>query len=88
MNNAANNAPLMRKMTETLTINSYPTPATTPIQVSRSSTGIVTVVSTNPTIATGDLISVTDQMAWTSWSGNHSHAEATSTVFAENTHAP
>jgi prepilin-type N-terminal cleavage/methylation domain-containing protein len=85
MNSAANTAPLMSKITETVTINSYPTAATTPIQLTRSSSGAVTVVSTNSTIANGDLVSITVQMAWTSWLGNRAHTETINTVFAENT---
>ena len=84
MNKAANKAPLMNKMAETVTINAYPTPAATPIQLTRSSAGVVTIVSQNSAIANGDMVKIDVQMAWTSWSGNRSHTETLSTIFAEN----
>lgn len=85
MNTAANNAPLTDRMTETVTINAYPTALNPAIKLTRSGAGVVTVVSSNSAIANGDLLNINIQMSWTSWSGNRPHTAAMSTTFAENT---
>lgn len=84
LNSLANNAPLNGKFTETVTINKYPTPVSPAIQLTRSTSGVVTIVSTNAAIATGDLVKIDIQVAWTRSLGSSLHSEAASTIYGEN----
>lgn len=84
MNTAANKAPLMKKMTETVTINAYPTAINPAIQVQRSSAGVTSILSQNAAITNGDMVKIDAQISWTTWSGKCTHTQAISTIFAEN----
>ena len=84
MNTAANKGPLMKNVTETVTINAYPTAASPAIQLRRSSAGVVTIVTSNASIANGDLATINIEISWNSSSGSRPHTAAISTLFAED----
>lgn len=83
MNSAASNAPTMGSVTETITINAYPTAVNPPIQVTRASNGSVTINSTNSAIATGDLVAINIQLSWNAARGNRARSMAVSTTWGE-----
>jgi prepilin-type N-terminal cleavage/methylation domain-containing protein len=66
---------------ETLTINTYPTPSLTPIQIAWSN-GAATTVSTNPALANGDIIRVDLALTWIAAPGKRTRSQSRNTLVA------
>lgn len=66
---------------ETLTVNTYPTPSATAIQIVLSN-GVATTVSTNPAIANGDIIRVDLSLKWVTAPGNRTRTQSRNTLIA------
>jgi type II secretory pathway pseudopilin PulG len=66
---------------ETLTVNSYPTPSVSAIQIVLSN-GVATTVSTNSAIANGDIIRVDLSLTWVTAPGNRTRSQARNTLVA------
>ena len=81
-----NSAPIgssnLGRLTETLTINSYPNTVNPPISVVRSN-GSASVASTNAAIANGALVRVDDTLSWTAGPGGRPRSQRTSTLIAK-----
>jgi type II secretory pathway pseudopilin PulG len=66
---------------ETLTVNTYPTPSTKSIQITRSN-GTTSTVSTNPAIASGDILRVDIALTWVTAPGKRTRTQSRNTVVA------
>jgi type II secretory pathway pseudopilin PulG len=87
LNAPVNNSSLsLGSVSERVVINPYPlpSPAPTPIQITRATTGIVTVDKTNSTIANGDMATINVQLTWTAAPGGRSRSISASTIYAKN----
>jgi hypothetical protein len=69
-------------LTETLTINSYPTAGNPPISLTRTN-GSASVTTTNAAIANSTLVRVDATLSWTAAPGGRSRTQATSTLLAK-----
>ena len=85
LNTAAQNGASLSGLSETVTVNAYPTALSPSNQVTRSSAGAVTVSSTNSAIASGDLVRIDVTLNWTASPGNRPRSVSTTTVWAVNT---
>ncbi len=81
LNNATASASQLGSLTETITVNSYPTALNPAISVVRNSNGTVTVATTNSAIASGSMARVDISLNWTGSNGR-SRTEGTTTVIA------
>jgi len=66
---------------ETLTVNAYPTPLASPIQIVLRNGGISTV-STNPAIANGDIVRVDLSLTWIAAPGKRTRSQSRNTIIA------
>lgn len=66
---------------ETLTVNSYPAPSVSAIQLVRNNGGTSTV-STNPAFASGDLLRVDLSLTWVTAPGNRTRTQSRNTIVA------
>lgn len=82
LNASQSGASNLGSLTETLTINSYPTALNPAIVLTRSN-GTVTVTSTNAAIASSTLVRVDESLSWIAAPGGRSRAQATSTLMAK-----
>jgi type II secretory pathway pseudopilin PulG len=82
LNSSTNGMQNLGQVTETVTVNAYPTPLTPPTSVVRSN-GSASTVSSNASIANGDMVRVDVVLAWTRL-GNRARTEAMTTVIAKN----
>ena len=85
---SVNGASNLGALTEVVTISPYPapSPAQSPIQVTRASNGTVTVNSTNSTMTTNaEMVSIGLQLTWNSSPPARSRSISVSTVYAQNT---
>ncbi|MEA3213664.1 MAG: hypothetical protein QOE70_6721 [Chthoniobacter sp.] len=72
--------PIAGRVSETLTIDSYPTPATTPIRVSRLPTGAPAVLTSNTAIASAEMARVTLALSWPGRRGTKTRTIATTVL--------
>jgi len=66
---------------ETMTVNTYPTPQATAIQVIWSN-GVASTVSTNPAIANGDIVRVDLSLTWVAVPGKRTRSQSRNTLVA------
>ena len=66
---------------ESMTVNTYPTPSVTAIQIVRSN-GTASTVSTNPAIANGDIVRVDLSLTWIAAPGRRIRSQSRSTLVA------
>jgi type II secretory pathway pseudopilin PulG len=64
---------------ETMTVNAYPIPSATAIQIIRKN-GVASAVSTNPAIANGDLVRVDLSLTWVAAPGKRTRSQSRNTV--------
>ena len=83
LNTPSNDATFLAAATETATINTYPTPLSPPILVTRSG-ATVTIGSSNAAIANSDLVRVDIVLNWTTSPGRRALSAGTSTIYGEN----
>ena len=84
LNQASTNATYLNGLSETVTVNAYPTAVSPAIKLTRSG-GSVTINSTNSTIASGNLVRIDTTETWTAGRTGSSRSVVTSTVQAKNT---
>jgi hypothetical protein len=83
LNSSTNGIQNLGQVTETVTVNAYPTALNPPNSVVRSN-GSPSTVSSNAAIANGDMVRVDIVLAWTRL-GNRARTKAMTTVIAKNT---
>lgn len=82
LNSSTNGMQNLGQVTETVTVNAYPTPLSPPNSVVWSN-GSASTVSSNASIANGDMVRVDIVLAWTRL-GNRARTKAMTTVIAKN----
>ena len=83
LNSATNAAQNLGQLTETVTVNAYPTALNPAISVVRTSGGASTV-SSNASIANGDMVRVDIALTWSAGLGGRTRTQTATTVIAEN----
>ena len=81
-NASTNGARSLGRVTETVTVNGYPTALNPAISVVRSY-GAASIASSNAAIANGDMVRVDLVLSWTAGPGGRARTQATTTVIAE-----
>ena len=66
---------------ETMTVNTYPTPSATAIQIVWNN-GVAGAVSTNPAIANGDIVRVDLAITWVAAPGKRTRTQSRNTLVA------
>jgi Prokaryotic N-terminal methylation motif len=82
LNSSPIGAANLGNLTETLTINSYPTAGNPPISLTRTN-GSASVITTNAAITNSTLVRVDATLSWTAAPGGRSRTQATSTLLAK-----
>jgi len=75
-------SPMAGKLTETVTINSFPTPVTPAIQISRAPAGPANPVSVNAAVTNADLAQVKLTLSWTPRNGRPARTIATAAILS------
>lgn len=83
MNSATNGARNLGQVTETVTVNAYPTALSPAISVVRSN-GTASTASSNASIANGDIVRVDIALSWKAGPGGRQRSQSVTTVIAEN----
>jgi len=81
MNTATSGEGRLGNPVETMTVNSYPTPSVTAIQVARGN-GAATAISTNPAIGNGDIVRVDLSLTWVAAPGKRTRTQSRNTLVA------
>ncbi len=83
MGTAAGAAAPLSGLVERITINTYPTPAPTPIHVTRWASGIASVDSTNPALRQESMVRADITATWVASRNGETRTRTISTVIAQ-----